>query len=879
MGIIPYESRVDARNLNSNTPRLTNAFGAESFGAAGARALGQAGAAVEDAGDALRIARENKEKEKTIYAEAMFDPSDALEQLKSQTGPDGAGYKDAVKTAYQKQVDDYVAGIDDDNVRTATKERLLQRLPAYTAQAEAYERKATEDNSKDMTNKVLGQMRNKVLSDPSSYDLSIQLGQEAISTQTKLAGPLRADMQNQWEYDITKTRFDGMLTRAKTPAELDAVKAEMEKPDWQDKLMPKDYEDLTNKIMAGKKQFATAVDAQTKAELKDLEERSKDPVALIPPEQLASTQKTVAASQDVAAQQRMARIVRDQKIVQSERKFTPAQLRATMQANTNADNTDRPGVSLPPEISAGVNDAAAKFGISASFLDSTILREYGGVLKDKPGDYTVKADTSSATGILQFTDGTFLGLAKNPSYSFALGVTKDMTDAQILDMRKDPQKAILAGAMLAKQNKGIMEDSLGRPVTDTELYMAHFLGAPQAVKFLQSVQTNPDAVAATVFPAEAEANPGVFYKDPKTKQEPFTVAQVSGNISRSFTSSTSQVAYDDNSVRQNMLTKMETALNGPDALKYAASVGVIDLPPLDSDGGFEARAKAWQTASTYYGRQMSPFTSDEEAYLQKYITDGTTKETLGVMASIQKMGPEAARAGFAQLKVKNPAFGQAGMLALDGDSVVAGDIVRGVKRMKENPAALTGLKFNGDSASADFENIVGPSLARIAPAERQAVQEAALAYMVETSGAGGKKYDKSIYKDAVTKVLGGRIEDVNGEKTFLPKGVTAKDVTKLLGTLEVKDYVALSPKGSIPLHADGQEIDPRYFEDEVKLRAIGGDRYVLADADGSYIWTGQRAADGSPELFVMSLAADRIRPFLDKKVLAANTKPQTYMMQ
>jgi hypothetical protein len=59
--------------------------------------------------------------------------------------------------------------------------------------------------------------------------------------------------------------------------------------------------------------------------------------------------------------------------------------------------------------------------------------------KTAPGaqpDFSVKADTSSATGVMQFTENTFLNLAKQPSTANALGVTPDMTDAQILELRK-----------------------------------------------------------------------------------------------------------------------------------------------------------------------------------------------------------------------------------------------------------------------------------------------------------------------------------------------------------------------------------------------------------------------------------------------------------
>ncbi|OCC00805.1 hypothetical protein BA190_32020 [Labrys sp. WJW] len=51
----------------------------------------------------------------------------------------------------------------------------------------------------------------------------------------------------------------------------------------------------------------------------------------------------------------------------------------------------------------------------------------------------------------------------------------------------------------------------GLPITGANTYMAHFLGAPGAVKFLQALQENPEQSAAELFPAAAASNTGVFY--------------------------------------------------------------------------------------------------------------------------------------------------------------------------------------------------------------------------------------------------------------------------------------------------------------------------------------------------------------------------------
>jgi hypothetical protein len=865
MGNIPYESRIDARSGRSNGPRLRNAYSAEDFGAGAGRAMQQAGAQTMDLGDTLRQERQKKEQEQALYGEAMFDPSSALDAVRGNVNQDAEGYKETVRTTYVNTVEEYLNGFEDDNVRKELRERLMNRLPAYTAQAQAYQVKAQEEASKERTNQVLNRVQNDVLSNPGSYDMAKAMGEESIDLYGPADGPMKAAMKNQFNYDLTKKRFEGRLNSAKTAADLDAVAEEMQRPEWQGSLMPRDYEDITGKIVTAKRAYQQQVKSEGSAALKSLEERAKDPMNPIAQEELVQAQDMVKASGDISYQQRLARVVRDQQIVRSERRLTPAQMRQRIEDTKNVDPAKSAG-GLPPTIASYVNDTATKFGVTASYLDSTISREFGGELAKPQPDFGKKADTSSATGLLQFTDKTFLNLMKDPTTQTAMGVdTSKMTEQQILDLRKDPQKSVIAGAILAKQNKSQMEASLGRSVSDAELYMAHFLGAPEATRFLQLTEANSGAIASQAFPEAAAANKNVFQaKDGRQ----YTVAEVYSNIANSFTASTTQVAYDDNQVREKMLTSMEQALNGPDGIKYAAQVGVISLTPLDQEGGFASRGKALETASTYYGRKLQPFTTDEEAYIQKKITDGTVDDTLGMMASIQSMGPSAARAAFDQLKVKSPAFAHAGSLALNGDPAVASDIVRGYKRMKENPAILTGLAYKEEEATTQFEKTVGGALSRISPSERQAAQEAALAYLVETDGAAGKKYSSSSYQNAVNKVLGGRIDKLNGEKTYLPAGIQARDMRKALSLMTLQDYIALSVNGSTPQHADGTAIDPRDMEDEVVLRAIGDDKYALADGEGAFLWTGKVTPEGYPEKFVVDLKPDRIRNILDRRMMA-----------
>lgn len=859
MANIPYDGGIDARSGRSRGARLTNAYDADSFGAGSARGMIESGRAVQDVGEGLRNERQRKEQQEALYGEALFDPSGLFDKVKGEVNEDAEGYKQRVKVEYSNEVETYLNGFEDDNVRTELRQRLMARMPAYLSQAQAYQSKVQEDTSKSNTNVVLDKVKNRVMSDPSFYDTGLAMGAEAIDLYGPIPAHLKADMKKNLEYDLSKTRFEAQLSKAKNVNDLDSVALELNTDEWRDKLNARDYEDLTGKVMSAKKAYQQQVNSEAKALLSGLESRSKDPQNIIPQEELVQAQKAASESGDISSQQRLARVVRDQQIVRSERKLTPAQMRQRMEETKGQDASP-----LPPKISEYVNNTTNKYpGISSSYLTATVMREFRGELSKPNPDYGKKnpEPNATSTGIMQFTDGTFANLLKDDTVAKAIGVTEGMTDAQKLELRKDPEKAIIAGAILAKQNKAQMENTLGRGVSDAELYMAHFLGAPEAIRFLKSREAMGDSVAADAFPDAAKYNKNVFHDKEGNK---LSFNQVYQNVVNDFATATTRVAYDDNQVREKMLTSMEQSLNGGDGMKYAASVGVVSLVPLDQEGGFAARGKALQTANAYYGRQLKPFTVDEEAYMQRVINEGKTDDVVAMMQSVQQMGPDGARAAFDQLKIKSPAFAHAGALALDGDQATAADVVRGFKRMKDNPAIITSMGVKEEMAAQQFDNTVGGALSRIRPADRQAAQEAAMAYLVETQGAAGKKYDNTAYKQAIERVLGGRIDKVNGEKTYLPAGIKASDMRVALRKMDLQDYIGMSVNGSTPKHQDGADIDPRDMEDEVILRAVGGDKYALVDGEGGFLVTSKTAADGYPEKFIIELNTDNVRRILTR---------------
>lgn len=167
-------------------------------------------------------------------------------------------------------------------------------------------------------------------------------------------------------------------------------------------------------------------------------------------------------------------------------------------------------------VSGALKKASQSTGVGFDYLYRVAMRE-------SSLNPAAKAKTSSAAGLFQFIDQTWLAAVKKygPSHGlgeFAADIQKapngnfGVADAarrkEILDLRLDPEKAAALAGELARENKAALEGSLGRAVDAAELYAAHFLGAGGAKKLLSA---GADESAAALLPAAAVANKHVFY--------------------------------------------------------------------------------------------------------------------------------------------------------------------------------------------------------------------------------------------------------------------------------------------------------------------------------------------------------------------------------
>jgi hypothetical protein len=171
-------------------------------------------------------------------------------------------------------------------------------------------------------------------------------------------------------------------------------------------------------------------------------------------------------------------------------------------------------------VVAALQRASAATGSDFRYLLGTAMRESS--LKPQ-----AQSATSSAAGLFQFVEQTWLGVVKEfgakhglGSYAGAIGRGADgrfhvdnAADRQaILALRNDPQISALMAGEYAQRTKTEMQSTLGRDVCSGELYAAHFLGADAACRLIRMNGSTPEASAASVFPQAAGANKSVFYR-------------------------------------------------------------------------------------------------------------------------------------------------------------------------------------------------------------------------------------------------------------------------------------------------------------------------------------------------------------------------------
>ena len=175
---------------------------------------------------------------------------------------------------------------------------------------------------------------------------------------------------------------------------------------------------------------------------------------------------------------------------------------------------------LTDKVMSALATASQRTGIGFDYLLKTAARE-------SAFNPAAKARSSSATGLFQFIDSTWLGVVRENGERFGLDaeaaaiepagrgkfrVSDPEMRSHIMGLRKDPEVSALMAGAFTEDNADYLRNAIGRDPSEGELYIAHFLGAGGAARMIELAETSPDEKAASHFPAAARANRSIFYK-------------------------------------------------------------------------------------------------------------------------------------------------------------------------------------------------------------------------------------------------------------------------------------------------------------------------------------------------------------------------------
>lgn len=187
---------------------------------------------------------------------------------------------------------------------------------------------------------------------------------------------------------------------------------------------------------------------------------------------------------------------------------------------------DRPVMS--PVVIAAILDSAREMRVDPDLLSTICWRE-------SRFDPAARNHQSSATGLLQFTSGTWLQAvhdygAKHGAAAYAAIIHRQPSGdftvdgrhgrEEILKLRNDPVlSAGLAAETMARQ-VAVSRDWIGREPTSTDLYLLHVLGRSGSARFLAAVNERPAASTLAVANPKLLRNAGLLAQDGR----PMTVA-------------------------------------------------------------------------------------------------------------------------------------------------------------------------------------------------------------------------------------------------------------------------------------------------------------------------------------------------------------------
>ncbi len=192
--------------------------------------------------------------------------------------------------------------------------------------------------------------------------------------------------------------------------------------------------------------------------------------------------------------------------------------------------------------------AAIRLGSMRTGVDFPYMMELAAA--ESSFDPSARAATTTATGMYQFKELTWLEAIMNYGSRYGLGhyasLVEEVPDKRgylrpqigdpellqrVLDLRLDPHLSAVFAGERVRASRRELSSTLAREPGRTDLYLSHFFGTSGAISFLRAMQEDPQQIAGKVFPGPARRNRGIFQK---RNDIPRTIAEVYHLLTRKF---------------------------------------------------------------------------------------------------------------------------------------------------------------------------------------------------------------------------------------------------------------------------------------------------------------------------------------------------------
>ena len=256
-----------------------------------------------------------------------------------------------------------------------------------------------------------------------------------------------------------------------------------------------------------------------------------------------------------------------------------------------------PAIQASTGVVNAIRRAAQATGVDFDFLVKTARRE-------SAMNPSAQARTSSAAGLFQFIEQTWLATVKRAGAKHGYGQYADLihrgADGRwrvdgsarnvVMDLRFDPQAASLMAAELTSANAAYLRGRTGKEPRGGDLYAAHFLGPAGAASLMEAMDSRPGASAASMFPQAASANRSIFYRDGR----PATVAEVHANLQRTASGSAGVVTEPERPAAPSLSEQQMAVAERMDRLRQDQSLLHLLLGQDGASG--QGRSSAFLTA-------------------------------------------------------------------------------------------------------------------------------------------------------------------------------------------------------------------------------------------------------------------------------------------